>query len=157
MKGKQMAMDSLLQEADWNEEERRKREWARKKAQTDAMVDRLDSKYGRADRKKLWFNEYPEGSVVIIGQYLFRNGYYTLHFYRAVVGYHNTVHGLAAHLVEQQTEEWPDVPPWAEVVGHEGEPRDIGIYSDHLYWMTGEVVEPIVTWWMEKWGMETCD
>ena len=152
MKGKQMAMDSVLREADANEEERRRRDWAREKERTDRIVDRLDNKYGRADRRKLWNNGYPEGSVVIIGQHVFRNGNYTLHFYRAVLGYHRTVSGMAAHLVEQQTEEWPDVPPWTHVENHENEPRDIGIYPDHMYWMTGEVVEPIVTWWMEKWG-----
>ena len=149
MKGKQIAMDSLLQEADFNEQERRNREWAREKEQTDRIVDRLDDRYGRADRKKLLNRGYMEGSVVIIGQYVYRNGKYMLHFYRAVLGYHRAVGGIVPHLVEQQTEEWPDVPPWAEVAGHEGEPRDIGIYGDHLYWITGDVVEQIVTWWME--------
>ena len=43
------------------------------------------------------------------------------------------------------------MPPWADTVGHEGEARDISLHYGLIYWDTGEVVEPIKTWWMERW------
>ena len=141
MKSEQIRMDAALADVSREQIARERREDA-------AAVVRMDDKYSRMDYMKLRNHEYPEGTVVIIGQNLFRNGNPKLHFYRAVLGYRNTVSGIMAHFVEQQTEEWPDVPPWANVVGHEGEPRDIGFYYDHLYWLTGEVVEPIALWWM---------
>ena len=141
MKSEQIRMDAAL--ADVSREQ-----IARERREDEAARVRMDDKYSRMDYMKLRNQGYPEGTVVIIGQNLFRNGNYKLHFYRAVIGYHKAVSGIIAHFVEQQTEEWPDVPPWANVVGHEGEPRDIGFYYDHLYWLTGEVVEPIVLWWM---------
>lgn len=152
MKGRQMAMDSLLREADWNEEERKKRDWAREKAQTDAIRNGLDEKYHRLDQRACDRGEIPAGTVVIIGQDLFRDGHYTLHFYRTVLDYHRSLHNpTTPHFVEQQTEEWPDVPPWADTVGHEGEARDMSLHYGLIYWDTGEVVEPIKTWWMERW------
>ena len=151
MKGKQIAMDSLLREADWNEEERKRRDWAREKAQTDAIRNRLDEKYHRLDKRACDRGEIPAGTVVIIGQDLFRDGHYTLHFYRTVLDYHRSLHNpTTPHFVEQQTEEWPDVPPWADTVGHEGEARDMHLDYGLIYWDTGEVVDPIKTWWMQK-------
>lgn len=150
--GKQLAMDSLLREADWNEEERKKRDWAREKAQTDAIRNRLDEKYNRLDQLACDRGEIPAGTVVIVGQNLFRNNHYTLHFYRTVLDYHRSLHNpTTPHFVEEQTKEWPDVPPWADTVGHEGEARDIGLHTGLIYWNTGEVVEPIKTWWMKGW------
>ena len=141
MKGKQIRMDEAL--ADVSREQ-----IARDRREDEAARARMDEKYSRMDYRKLHSQGYPEGTVVIIGQNLFRNGNYKMHFYRAVLGYHKAVGGIMEHFVEQQTEEWPDVPPWANVVGREGEPRDIGWYYDHIYWLTGEVVEPITLWWM---------
>lgn len=67
-----------------------------------------------------------------------------------VLDYHRSLHNpTTPHFVEQQTEEWPDVPPWANTVGHEGEARDIMLHNDLIYWDTGEIVEPIKTWWMK--------
>lgn len=143
MKGKQLAMDGALEDLDRYELEREKRE-------TDAIRARLDEKYERLDRKACDRGEIPAGTVVIIGQELFRNGHYTLHFYRAVLDYHRSIHNSTTpHFVEQQTEEWPDVPLWASTVGHVEEPRDIGLHITLAYWNTGEVVEPIKTWWMK--------
>lgn len=150
--GKQLAMDSLLAEADWNEQERKRREWAAEKARTDAETRRLDEKYGRMDIRKIR-EKYPEGSVVIVGQDVYRDGHYTRHFYRTVMGFHaSCADPWMPHLVEAQDAQWPDIPPWAHTAGHEGEARDIGINGNLLYWATGEVVEPIVTWWQKKWG-----
>jgi hypothetical protein len=143
MKGKQLAMDGALEDLDRYEREREKLE-------TDAIRARLDEKYLRLDRKACDRGEIPAGTVVIIGQDLFRNGHYTLHFYRAVLDYHRSLHNpTTPHFVEQQTEEWPDVPPWADTVGHEGEARDIMLHNDLIYWDTREIVEPIKTWWMK--------
>ena len=66
MRGKQLAMDSALADLDRWELEREQRE-------TDMIRDRLDEKFERIDYWKLRDLEYPAGSVVIIGQRLFRN------------------------------------------------------------------------------------
>lgn len=142
MKGKQM---SLMDEVDRYEQERERRK-------TEETIRRLDEKYQRLDEWAAMRGEIPAGTVVIIGQNLFRNGHYTMHFYRTVLDYHaSCAKPTTPHMVEQQTEEWPDVPPWADTVGHVGEARDIGIHTGLLYWNTGEVTEPIPTWWMKEW------
>lgn len=152
VKQKQMKMDSLLREADWAEEERKKHEWARERERTDAIKARLDEKYGRMDYMKLRRMEYPEGSVVIIGQNLFRDGHYTRHFYRTVMVYHpKGMESCRAFFVESRNDEFPERPPWADTVGHEDDPRDIDYYPEHIHWATGEVVEPIRTWSMKEW------
>lgn len=145
MKGKQLAMDSALADLDRYELEREKRE-------TDAIRARLDERYKRADYWKLRNMEYPEGSVVIIAQNLFRDGHYKWHFYRTVMTYHpKGVDGCRAFFVESRSEEFPERPPWADTVGHEGEPRDIDFCQEHIHWITGEVIEPIKTWHMREW------
>ena len=145
MRGKQLAMDSALADLDRYELEREKRE-------TDAIRARLDEKYERADYLKLKAMEYPEGSVVIIAQGVFRNGHYTWHFYRTVMTYHpKGVDCCRAFFVESRNEEFPERPPWADVVGHEDEPKDIDYYPEMIHWITGEVVEPIRTWSMKRW------
>ena len=153
MKGKQMVMDSLLREADWNEKERKKQEWAREKERTDRITAEMDRKYKRADYWKLKGKEYPEGSVVIIGQDVFRNDHYTRHFYRTVMIYHpKGVDCCRAFFVESGNDEFPERPPWADTVGHEDDPRDIDYYPDMIHWITGEVVEPVRTYWMKRCG-----
>ena len=150
MKGKQIAMDSLLIDLDRAEEERRKHEWAREKEQTDRIIRELDEKYGRKYEKEL--KELPDGSVVIIAQHLYRNDHYTWHFYRTVMTFsENAGRGRYSVFVQANNEEWPDVPPWAVVVGHENELKDIDYNNDHYHWATGEVVEPIKTWWIKEW------
>ena len=146
MKGKQIAMDSALADLDRWELEREQRE-------TDMIRDRLDEKFERIDWKVRDL-EYPAGSVVIIGQRLFRNNHYTRHFYRTVLIYWTNLSGTypnRAYFVQANNEEWPDIPHWAETVGHEGELKDITLYPEHIHWVTGEVVEPIETWWMKAW------
>lgn len=141
----QMRMDSALADLDRMALEREKRE-------TDAIRDRLDARYERVDIRKLNRKEYPEGSVVIIGQNVFRNGHYTRHFYRTVLVYHpKGVDCCRAFFVESRNDEFPERPPWADVVGHEGEPRDIDYYQEHIHWITGEVVEPVKPWHMKEW------
>ena len=145
MKGKQLAMDYALADLDRYELEREKRE-------TDAIRTRLDDRYERADYQKLKDMEYPEGSVVIIAQSVFRGGHYTWHFYRTVMTYHpKGVECCRAFFVESRNEEFPERPPWAGVVGHEDDPKDIDFYPDMIHWFTGEVVEPVRTWHMKKW------
>ena len=151
MKGKQLAMDSLLREADWNEQERKKREWAREKEETDRITAELDGKYERADYWKLKNREYPEGSVVIVAQNVFREEHYKWHFYRTVMVYHpKGVDCCRAFFVESRNEEFPERPPWADTVGHEDDPRDIDYYPGMIHWITGEVVEPVLTWSMKR-------
>ena len=153
MRGKQMAMDSLLREADWQEQERIKQEWEREKERTDRIIAELDGKYERVDYWKLKNQEYPEGSVVIIGQNVFRNNHYTRHFYRTVMIYHpKGVESCRAFFVESRNDEFHERPPWADTVGHEDDPRDIDYYPEMIHWITGEVVEPIRTWSMKEWG-----
>lgn len=145
MKGKQIAMDSALADLDRWELERERRE-------TDQIRDRLDEKYERVDHQKLKNQEYPEGSVVIIGQNLFRNGHYKWHFYRTVMTYHpKGMECCRAFFVESRSEEFPERPPWADTVGHEEDPRDIDYYLSMIHWITGEIVEPIKTWHMKRW------
>ena len=148
MKGKQLAFDSALADLDRYELEREKRE-------TDAIKARLDEKYGRMDYWKVRAGEYPKGSVVIIAQKLFRNDHYTWHFYRTVLNYAKTCNNpKKAIFVQANNEQWPDIPPWADTVGHEGELKDIDWCSSMIHWATGEIAEPIETWWMRKWDME---
>ena len=145
MKGKQIAMDSALADLDRWELERERRE-------TDQIRDRLDEKYERVDHQKLRNQEYPEGSVVIIAQNLFRNGHYKWHFYRTVMTYHpKGMECCRAFFVESRSEEFPERPPWADTVGHEEDPRDIDYYPSMIHWITGEIVEPIKTWDMKRW------
>ena len=138
MKNEQM---SMMDEVDRFEKLRNKR-------MRDETIAQLDAKYKRITIKETRGTDLPAGLVVIIAQDVMRDNVIKTHFYRAVLGYHNTVSGPMAHLVEAQNEEWPDVPPWATTIGHEKEPRNIGFYYDHLYWNTGEIVEPIKLWWM---------
>lgn len=145
MKGKQLAMDSALAELDRYKIEREKRE-------TDAIRAKLDEKYERVDHGKLLNQEYPEGSVVIIAQNLFRDGHYKWHFYRTVMTYHpKGVESCRAWFVEARNEEFQERPPWADVVGHEDDPKSIDYYPAHIHWVTGEVVEPVKTWSMKEW------
>lgn len=145
MRGKQIAMDAALADLDRYELEREKRE-------TDAIRARLDQRYERVDSVKLRAREYPEGSVVIIGQNLFRNGHYKLHFYRTVMTYHPVgVEACRAFFVEARNEEFPERPPWAWVTGQEDEPKNIDYYFEHIHWMTGDVVEPIYPREIREW------
>lgn len=147
MKGRQMSM-TALEDYDRAELEREHRE-------TRAMINRLDQQYGRMDYRKVRAGAYPKGSVVIIAQNLFRNSHYTWHFYRTVLNYASTCNDpQKAVFVQADNGEWPDIPPWAETVGHEGELKDIDWCTDMIHWATGEVVEPIATWWMKRWEME---
>ena len=146
MKGRQLAMDTVLEEYDSFREKREIREATEK-------IDRLDEKYGRMDFRRLMDAGYPEGSVVIIAQNLFRDGRYRWHFYRTVLSYWSTrVYSNRACFVEATNEEYPERPPWADTVGHEGEAKDIEWYPEHIHWATGEIVEPIATWWMKRWS-----
>ena len=146
MKGKQIAMTEALADLDRYELERERRK-------TDAIKARLDEKYGRMDYRKLSKKEYPAGSVVIIAQNLFRNGHYTWHFYRTILNYYRSCTDPNREVfVEDTNEEFPERPPWADTVGHEGERKDICWHCEHIHWATGEVVEPIKTWWMKAWG-----
>ena len=145
MRGKQLAFDSALEDLDRYELEREQREM-------DAIRARLDEKYERADALRLRLQEYPEGSVVIIGQNLFQNGHYKLHFYRTVLVYHPVnVEACRAFFVEARDEEFPERPQWVGVVGHEDEPKSIDYYPDLIYWMTGEVTEPILPYSIREW------
>lgn len=145
MKGKQLAMDSALADLDRMALEREKRE-------TDAVKARLDEKYGRMDPEKLRRREYPEGSVVIIGQNLYRNGHYTLHFYRTVLSYHpKGSEACRAFFVESTNEEFPERPQWADTVGHEDDPRDIEFFPEMIHWATGEIVDRVMTYMMKNW------
>ena len=143
MKGEQFQMREMLDDIDRMEREREKRE-------TQQMMLRLDSKYVRMGEKELL--EQPDGSVIIIGQELFRNGRYNWHFYRTVMTFaENRSRGRYSVFVQADNKEWPEVPPWAHVIGHEDEPRDIDFYRNHIHWCTGQVTEPIKTWWQKKW------
>lgn len=143
MKDKQIMMTSALEDFD-------RYQLAREKREINAICDRLDTKYGKLKEKDL--KQLPAGSVVIIGQQVFRNDHYTLHFYRTVMNFHRSLNDPKSIVfVQANNEEWPDIPPWADTVGHEGELKDISYYSHHDHWATGEVVEPIETWWMKKW------
>ena len=143
MKGKQLAMDAALADLDRYELEREKRE-------TEAIKARLDAKYERMDYWKTKDMKYQEGSVVIIGQSKFYSQYatYIMHFFRTVLIYANG----RAWFVEATNDEFPERPPWADTVGHEGEAKDIDWYQEHIHWITGEITEPIETWWMKRWG-----
>lgn len=151
MKGKQMTMDTVLEEYDSFREKREIQEMI-------AKINRLDDKYGRMDFRRFRVRGYPKGSVVIIAQNLYRNGRYRWHFYRTVLNYCRTCADPRTPVfIEDTNEEYPERPPWADTVGHVGERKDIGWYAEHIHWATGEIVEPIATWWMKEWGMETCD
>lgn len=139
MRKEQLAMTSMLEDIDRRQLERERRETAE-------ITASLDKKYGRMDARKLFRQEYPAGSVVIIAQNLYRNEHYTWHFYRTVLNYYKG----RAIFVEDTNEEFPERPPWADTVGHEGERKDIDWIVEHIHWNTGEIVEPIETWWMKQ-------
>ena len=145
MKGKQMAMDGMLEEIDQRELERERHEQAR-------IIAELDRKYERMNMQQLL--DRPNGSVVIIGQMLFRNGHNSWHFFRTVMTFaYSKSRGKYSVFVQAEDEQWPETPPWAQTQNHEDEPRDIDYFQHHIHWVTGEVEKPIRTWWMEKWDM----
>lgn len=134
MKKQQLKMDSVLDEIT-------RMELAKEKREADAIIAKLDSKYKAADMRKMRNLQMQEGTVIIVCQELYRNEHYTKHFYRTVMGYHNTVGGPEAHLIWEGSEEWPEEPVWG---GWNVKQR--WIYPDihnMRYWETGEVVEPI--------------
>ena len=144
MKGTQIAM-TVLGDYDRYEAERERRE-------TERIMRTLDERCARMGEKELMAQ--PDGSVVIIGQHLFRNNHSTWHFYRTVMTFATSgTRGRYPVFVQADNAEWPDLPPWAQVVGHENELRDIHYYQEHIHWVTGEVTEPIRTWWQKRWGM----
>ena len=114
----------------------------RERREAQAVIRRLDENYMRITAGELE-RDGPDGLVVIICQEVFRNGRYTKHFYRAILGHHSTVSGRMAHLVADPDEEWPDVVPWGGVAGHPDWPKwNYPSYSG-CYWITGKIVEPI--------------
>ena len=141
MKSKQLAMDEVLEDL-----ERFAREMIH--GEQTQIIQRLDEQYERMEYKKLNNKEYKAGSVVIIAQRIFRNGYYNWHFLRTVLNYYE-LKGYAV-FVEDTNDEYPERPPWAETVGHEGERKDIHWSQEMIHWFTGEIVEPIETWWMKE-------
>ena len=140
MKAKQLAMDEALADLDRYARERLCGE------QTET-IRRLDEQFERMVYEKINKHEYRAGSVVIIAQRLFRNGYYNWHFLRTVLNYDKNGKSV---FVEDTNDEYPERPPWADTVGHEGERRDIHWSQDMIHWFTGEVVEPIETLWMKE-------
>ena len=136
---------SFMDELDRYELEKEKRE-------VQAVLDKLNRNYTKVSYKDLEDGKYTPGTVVIIGQNVFKKNHYTKHFYRTVLDFHRTLYGREAHMVESQNEEWPDIPPWAHTVNHEGEARDIHADPMHEHWVSGEIVEPIETWWIKQWG-----
>ena len=140
MKAKQLAMDEALEDLDRYARERLCGE------QTET-IRRLDEQFERMVYEKINKHEYRAGSVVIIAQRLFRNGYYNWHFLRTVLNYDKNGNSV---FVEDTNDEYPERPPWADTVGHEGERRDIHWSQDMIHWFTGEIVEPIETWWMKE-------
>ena len=145
MKGKQLAMDSALEDLD-------RAERARLRAANEETIRRMDEKYERVDFNRLRKQEYVPGSVIIIGQYI-RWGTATaqLKLFRTVLNYYENRYDINAVFVEETNEDYPERPIWADTVNHEGELKDIGWFSEHIHWFTGEIVEPIETWWMKDW------
>ena len=145
MKAKQLAMDSALEDLD-------RAEMARLRAANEETIRRMDEKYKRVDYNKIRKQEYDPGTVVIIGQYIrWGTPQARLKLFRTVLNYFTNRYDTIAHFVEATNEEYPERPIWAETVGHEGELKDISWYGEHIHWLTGEVVEPIETWWMKEW------
>lgn len=130
-----------------------KYELERKKREAENKILKLDEKY-----RRIHFNDFkpdiiPPGTVVIVMQTFFRNDHLEKHFYRCIVGYHDRCHAdNVPHVIESITEQWPERPPWADVVGHEDEPRDCHIEPGFEYWLTDEVAEPIIRW-IDKLGV----
>ena len=144
MKAKQLAMESTLEEVDRFESERIRREEAE-------MIHRLDEQYEKMDYGRLNRMEYMAGSVVIIGQKLFRNGVDKMHFFRTVLNYYKTPTGYNTEVfVEDTNDRFPERPPWGSVVNHENDRKDSRFNQMFRYWFTGEIVEPIETWWMKE-------
>ena len=108
MKGKQMAMDSVMEEIDKYQLDREQREQAR-------IIAELDRKYDRMNMQQLL--DRPNGSVVIIGQMLFRNGHNSWHFFRTVMTFaYNKSRGKYSVFVQAEDEQWPETPPWAQII-----------------------------------------
>ena len=105
MKGKQLRMDAVLEDVT-------RYELAREKADADRILEKLFRDYEVPDMRRAWNVEMPTGTVIIVSQDLYRNDHYTKHFYRTVLGYHNTVSGPMPHLIWKGNAEWPDEPPW---------------------------------------------
>lgn len=127
---------NFMDEVDRYELEREKRE-------TQETIRRLDENYQRITARELEKNDLPAGTVVIIGQELFRNGHYTKHFYRSVLNYHEAVGGRMTDLFAAPDQEWPDEVPWAGVVNRPDYHKYINPEYSMMYWTRNEVVEPI--------------
>ena len=136
MKGKQLMFDSALADLARYQLEREKRE-------VSDMIRRLDENYQRVTSNELQKGNFPVGTVVIIGQELFRDGHYKRHFYRSILNYHQAVGGRMTDLFAAPNDEWPDVMPWAGVVNRPDYHKYINPECTMMYWTRHEVVEPI--------------
>ncbi len=135
MKNKRGQID-FMDEVDRYELEREKRE-------EQEMIRRLDETHERITSKDLEKMDLPKGTVVIIGQNLFRNGHYTRHFYRSILNYHQACSYIQTDLFAAPNDEWPDVVPWAGVVNRPDYHKHIGPSHEMIYWTKHEITEPI--------------
>lgn len=108
------------------------------------MVDRINEQRMQ-EKLEGWthptFKE-PAGLVVICRQNLIRDNKNEHHYFRSVLGYHNTVSGMMAHLISVPNEEWPDVPPWG--TWYRSNQRWIYPHGSMMQFFTnGETQEPV--------------
>ena len=115
----------------------------REKREVNDKIRYLDENYQRITARELEKAGFPAGTVVIIGQDLFRNGHYTKHFYRSVLNYHEALCGTMTDLFAAPDAEWPEDVPWAGVVNRPDYHKYINPEYTMMYWTRHEVVDPI--------------
>jgi len=94
-------------------------------------------KFGR------FVDRLPDGLVLITSGAKYRQNRTETHYYRVVVGHHNTVSGPMTHIISAPNEEWPDVPPWAWDEWHKCQ----WIYPSNGLWVKKEPeYQPEVKW-----------
>ena len=126
---------SLLEDLDREAEEK-------EEMRVKLIRNKLEDEYRRVrmdqfNRNYLTEWTLPLGTVVIIEQHRPVKDRQEIHFYRTILGQHNTVSGPAAHLTEAQNREWPERPRWAE--NRDGKPRWIYPSGLDMYWTRGEM------------------
>lgn len=104
--------------------------------------NKLEDEYRRVSMGQINRNYHTEetlplGTVVIIEEHRRVKDREVIHFYRTILGQHNTVSGPAAHLTEAQNREWPEKPGWME--NRDGKPRWIYPSGLHMLWTRGEM------------------
>ena len=131
-KAEQITMMEML---DPYEREKRIQQENFYRAKLETLYMKVNDRYG------FHHKDMPDGLVVIQPMSRWINDEYEMHWYRCVVGHHDTISGTDVHIISAPNEEWPDEPLWQP---HHGVRW---IYPEGTLWTRTEPeMDPKVRW-----------